>query len=735
MYKIIKKAQTSIFIIIGVILVISIIAAISFNSNKLTIFSDQKSSLQVEEFVDSCIQLETDRAMELVASKGGWIYPPQEILYYAKVNLRSNDETTFQDFLIQDSQGLQDPAKEKIPYWFYYDDGDEAFKTQIPPYPSTDNRNNPHSIDNQMERYIKENIESECFRGFSPFLDAYEINYDLEDLVVDVEFTNDEIRTFVEMPIEVLELSTQSTEYISEFDYKTPNKIYIPYNLIKDIVYTQSESSFIEHRIIDFIYANQDTNSRDNLPPFSEYTLDYDFKPWRVDLVENRVRQIIESKTYLIKDINTKNEELEIPKGLEDSPFANAVLNEIYSKDYLSQNSQLLTEGNERLFSEFSNVELDFEYYSFYPMHLRIDPSFGNVIAMPRPQSFLGLIPIFMTEYTFAYEITTPINIIIAHEDYPNYQFRVPIEINIDHNSPLRENYDFGFDPDLFEEPQTSITNQLTCDPAQFISKPIRLNITDQIAHGTRSNLDDPKVGVDDAFVQFKCGFEICPVIGETKTTKLVNGDEKTILEFSLPINCPDGKLEIVKFGYESLELPVSPSLRNEVVFGEQNMSSAKTMRLKIRKKDPLTGINGGNPQTLKGNEEGFIIFKHNVEENFVSVVEFNTENQFDDLTVDLIPGNYSIIGFTIDEFDTINIDIPKSNEDIELTSWITSSLENDGVEIDLFDLMRHDTVLVNLVKTNTPYTLAQLESLSDTLSNIKEYSNSGEFDPIFYNE
>ena len=716
---------------------VSFITIVFLNSDKIEIFSDDKSSTSVRGFVDSCLETTTERSLEIIGSNGGWIYPPSFITKYAKTDINSN---IYSKQLSKDSQGV-DFFGEKTPYWYYYDDSSEKFKFQIPPY---DDKDVDYSIINQMQKFIEENIERECLNGLIVFDDLYDTNYNLNDIKVEVEFTENKIFTYLTLPIEIVEINTNAYEYIEDFNYETQNKIYLPYLLARDVVKSQSKNSFLEHRVIDFMYPNQQTDTRDNLPPFYDFDLTYDFEPWRVDNVEKRVKEIIDSNIHLVQDINTNYRKNDIPKGLENSNFANSVLNELYTKDYLSENSQLLEDGQDRIFRKFSQMELNFDYDIFYPMSFRIDPSIGNTIVMPNPQSFLGLIPLFMTQYSSTYEITTPIFVEIRHRDYPNFEFRFPIEINIDHNTPLRENYELDIDLDLLSGGNSLLSQQLTCNPAQFISKPVKLNISDPIANGLRTHPSDSKTGVKGAIVQFTCKqFQTCPIITNTPINGEYVKDNITQLEFNLPIDCFPGTLEIIKYGHKTIKIDnLDPNLESEINLGEIEMPSSKNLLLEVRKKDPSLLVGSGN--TLNVGEIGFVIFENLDEENFVSVIELDASSN-EQLSINLMPGRYSVKGFIIDEvgstipqerksFDTgpFSSDKKVTLPQINLSSWVSAGIEIDELVIDNFDIMTSSRVTVYLVEYGTPKSYDDLEEMSNDMGAMKQISQRADFKPDF---
>ena len=385
-----KKSQVSMFIIIGIIIIICSVAFISFTDYDIDIFTDEKSSTKVKEFVESCLELETNRALEGIGNRGGWLYP--QGISYAPLELE--EKQLLDDPSVKRAVGVDykfNSNSFEIPYWYYYD-SDEEFKDNIPPY---NNPDDPDSIQNQMERYIEENIER-CFRNFNVFEDVYDVEYDIIEINVDVELPNKESKEIfvsLELPIHIDEITSEGKEYVDFFSFETENVLYIPYLLARDVVAAEDKTAFLEHKIISFMNPYETTDDRDGLPPKYAFKLGYDFDPWSVSDIANEVKRIISSNLFLVKDTNTYYEEIEPPSELESSEFANAVLNRIHTKDYLSQHSILLRDGEKRLFKRFKDYKLDFEYEMSHPMAFKISPSIGNILVLPRPEAFAGILP------------------------------------------------------------------------------------------------------------------------------------------------------------------------------------------------------------------------------------------------------------------------------------------------------------------------------------------------------
>jgi len=722
----VNKAQISMFVIIATIIVIAFIFFLSLNLNSVPIFKDDTSSYKVKEFVDSCLDLESKKAVELIGEHGGWLYH-SNLLFTDRAKPKQFNKRT---------QGLNFLEKQEIPYWYYFDDSNGVFKTNIPDY-DEDTR---YSIKNQIKKYVDDNLEKNCLQSFHAFDKVYTINFEPKEINSKVEFIDDKIEVSLVLPLEIIEENTNNTEYISKFKNNIYNELRVPYNLAKDIVTAEANSSFIEKRILQFIVPYQDSNTRDLLPPFYDFKVKYDFKPWNLKKTIPLVEQIISSNIDSIGFYSTDFTPPKVPPGLENNQFARSFV-QVHLKDYLSQTSK--TKINDpNLFKEYKNYQVKTNYIpKLFPSSISISPSSGDVILLPRPQAVINLIPFFFTEYTAVYQMTLPILFEIKSPNSPNFVFNLAIESNIDYNTPLAENRILNLNKDKFN---LDSGKSLICDPPQFISDFVTLNITDPLSGGKRfydqkkRKFNMGETGVDGAIVNFDCsGLSTC-FIGETKEV-----DNKTQLKFRLPINCNPGTLEIYKYGHKRLTFKnLDPTLNQPINLGEVKMPSKRTLPLKIELQD-YDASKYAQGKRIGRNESAFLIFENLEDNEVVEVVEITYQNQ-DKLNISLLPGNYSLQGFVISNkaftipseeicYNTGVIFSKKKCQTlpkIDLDAWVRASIEIGRFEVPLNTLVSRKEFVVNIIDFGIPNSYSALEDLSSQMGDLKKLSTG--FEPYF---
>lgn len=715
------KGQISVFVIIAVILVLGSIIFLSYNSGSIPLFTSDKSSYKIKKFVEGCLEEETNTAVNEMGLRGGWLYHTP--IKYAKV-----DENKY---LVKNSRGF-DYFGVQIPYWYYYDDAQKSFELDYPEYDSE----NKYSMKNQIKKYLDENLEKNCIKSFSSFENVYYIKYEPREINTKVIFDGDNIEVSLNLPLEIIETNSNSSEYIDSFTVKEQNKLKIPYFLARDIVTAESHNSFVEYRMLNFISAYQSTKDKTLLPPFYDFKMTFDKKPWKVKDVETLTKQVISSNIGVIQFMQTDAEERKIPDELKSSEFARTFYAN-YNKDYIESYS-LVKEDEPSIYRQFENYKVKPTYEVFYPTYFSLAPSFGDQVLFPKSESVFNLLPFFFTEYVAVYEITTPILFEIKpSEENDNFVFNFAIETNINHNTPLRENYELNVDLSQLSD---NTNKNLICEPSQFISKPVYLNITDSIDYGNRKDSQDPIKGVSDAYVSFTCKKLATCYIGQTEMNGEFISRNITQLAFRLPINCDPGTLEVYKFGHKKLVIQnVNPSLENSINLGEYKMNSKKKVELKTKLVNP-TQSKFSTGKSFEEKDTGFLILENLEDSEIVEVVEINYENQYN-LSVELTTGNYSIKGFVIHN-DKVYIpsqefcystglfsdDECQTIPELNMDSWVRGGLELERFEIKQNDLLQNGIITISLIDFGIPSSYDELNSMSAYMSDIK--SASTQFKP-----
>ena len=713
-----KKAQVSMFIIIGAILLIGGILFFSLDSSSLEFFEDDKSSSKISTFVSSCLAQTTKEAQRKIAQAGGHYYHTPSLI----VNYDAPKE------VFKSAKGFKDLGGVKFLYWYYYDESSKRFTTQIPEYDTS----SKYSLRNQIKQYLLEHTEKDCIKNFNVFNDQFEISYDPSQFEFEVQFRGDEIISSLTVDIQIKEFATESFESLHFFKSEQYNALRVPYFLARDIVAAELNTSFLEVREVQLISAYQSSSRRDLLPPFYDFKTEYDFRPWNLKETKEVFAQVMNTHlsqiTFLSTHADSKSKssypQTEFVKGAES----------IYKANYLEETTQTKNIKNIN-FKEFKEYSVQPKYELFYPLSLTISPSSGNVLLFPEPKALLTtLVPLFTTSYSASYEAVIPIVFDISAKDPTNQlDFQFALETNIKYNKPLSERNE---QLEQFEGLSTQSDSSLICNPNQFISGNYTLDIVDSINFGLRTSLASSPKGVEEAFISFSCrGLSTC-YLGETK----VNVTSKSsTLNVKLPTHCFPGTLTISKPEHKSIVIEnLDPKLGTSVSLGTFELDSTKTLDLDLRLCSLGQICESG--RVLSDDESGFVIFEHKTNPELTRVVEITAQNQYE-LKIPLTTGSYLISAFVINNKEQVIPDkeicykkgLFKKKEcqtipGFTLQSWVVGQYKVEDFKVTAENLIPHSKVLINVLESKVPTNFDELEKSSHSLSEVQAKS----YDPIF---
>jgi hypothetical protein len=729
-----NKGQVSIFIIIGLILVMGAIFLFSQQGTSIPFFQDQspgyKTTLAIEEFTQSCIDQRTRAGIQLLGLQGGWINPRERGII---------SEFRDPEYLTERANGFAFLGETPLLYWDYYDNVKEEFRQNN--IPSYDDATDSNSMKSQLEQYVVDTINEKCLQNYNQFLDVAEVVFNSDEIEVTSIFRDEIIEVTLDFEIEINHNNIDKVDYLDSYEIETQNKLRVPYFLARDIVNTQSINSLFEKNILSTLLAYQSTEDTNLLPPFADTTNSYDYKVWNLEQTQTLVQQILENNIGYTQFKETKESTIPIPQELQNLPLAQGLQN-VYVKNFFGENREYsIVPENQKgeMFREYNEFVATPKYNLLYPMSFSIENGYGDFLFMSDPKFLLPFpVQVATTDFQAAYKITAPIVVELkdSRQDLNDpFVFNLPLEINIKHNAPLRENYVLDLSGIDFEN--QNIGSSLICNPSQFRSQPYTINITDSI-NFAQTGIN----GVEDALVEFQCNLGIATC--SLGTTQISNG--QTYLNFKLPENCFPGNLKITKFGHQSIERIISEDGTN---FGQVDMPSTKKLKLKI---GTISTSNIQNDLTVgtQGGESGMIIFEHKTEESMTKVISFDDiSTDFYDTppTIELLPGSYSIQAFIFQENPGNKIaqtiipcdgggglfggDCPSEEErtlpEFELETWITGQYILEEFEVTIENLIEHDILTMPILRVRMPNSYSDLEEASEQSADIPQISQQRE--------
>lgn len=435
-----KKAQLTLFIVIGII--IAIAAFISIRVFLLKgdlgvepeIISEEVPQLTVpvKEYVENCIRDIALDALIAISEHGGYIDINDPYLTDETFNINANEPYN------SDAIALDKESKDYIPYWYY-------LESEVPCSDCKINSKmvNLTRIKEQIDRYVEREIPG-CINKFSSFK---ETGIDIEDgdIRIDSIIRYDSLLINAEYPLKIKKGESEAA--IDEFQIELD--IYLPEMWLLSYLITYSEINYqfleyITKTLVDYSSAIDENK----LPPV------YDVDELSTKVTWNKD----DVKTMLIELFSARIPQIQMNKTKD----AKQIIAEL--PEYQNLYNLLFVEFlNESLNISFPDLKVTLFYNLFWDMYFDITPSNGKTLE---PNSFVSepMMGFYETTYQnvyeFFYDYSFPVLVIIEDNRSlksirdDNYNFMFALEVNLLNNRNLLQwNLGYGtqgaFDPSV----------------------------------------------------------------------------------------------------------------------------------------------------------------------------------------------------------------------------------------------------------------------------------------------
>tara|TARA_B100001971_G_scaffold99734_1_gene92004 strand:- start:214 stop:2358 length:2145 start_codon:yes stop_codon:yes gene_type:complete len=509
-YKMKTKAQVSLFIIIGIIVIVSagIIFFTSTQEAKEEILPGVFISTKeipteldpVRKFVSECLEDTAVRGLKLIGEHGGYIGMENPEL--TKETFEINNNPTESDAVVFAPGGNL-----KIPYWHYLKSENECtgscvFASKRPPL-----REGENSIQEQLNRYIEKEFPK-CINSFEDLKQqGFEIDI-IKKESADVRVAEEDIVVILDYSLEVKKDDVVSS--LDQFFVRIPLNLQKIYNLATEITNLQQEFRFLEKQTMNLIsgFASID---EDKFPPIT----DLRFRPgsgtsWKKSNVRERIAQTLMSYIPLFQVENTKN--------FDRIFYSSSLKQNLYDTMIIPSRQQ------------YNELDVNFNYLDFWPIFF--DLNCNGEICNPESASsglfsdILGFIG--LQRYNFVYDVSFPALVEIVDESALNsrgYKFNFFLESNVRNNKEMPAEF---FPLQAISTASTSFL----CDPGNRNSGNVVVKVL---------NPDSKPIG--DASITFSTAGESC-YIGKT--------DENGILSTKFPTGTAGGVVSFLKQDYIS---------------------------------------------------------------------------------------------------------------------------------------------------------------------------------------
>lgn len=434
MIKQTKKSQITIFIIIGISLLIIVGAAIFIKQQGSWIKPQPPEKDQVptpiKEYVEKCIEATTREAVDIITLQGGYIYFPERIYNNVEAYMK-----------------LTPDGELRLPLWYFR---------------GMDNSPTLTKMQSDLSAYIKENIGN-CLENMSVFKDEYDI-IEKGNLDLDVVVSDNDINIKLIYPLTFTLKQIGKTMEVDTFTKKVNLPLKKVYELSQNIFAQENKDKFFEKFTINLIAANED------LTPYTGFEISCGKKKWQYSKVIDNLKNMIEVNLPYIKLNNTDYNPIPDVLGGESTSY-------MQSHFYWA----FLSKENKK-------YKVTFEYYKDYPFAMAVNPRNGAMLESNTMKGQNIMSYLCLNLWHFTYNVRYPIRVTVTDDsDTQNpISFSYAMEVSINQNSPDKSN--FPFRTAEFEE---SFDNEEWCNSNQLSS--INLMVEDEVLP-TNYGLEDVNV-------------------------------------------------------------------------------------------------------------------------------------------------------------------------------------------------------------------------------------------------
>ena len=701
--KIQKKSQVTIFMIVGLIILIAG-AIFSYSTQKIKKPLEPEIKIvqeqvpvefdPIKKYANDCAYSVGIEGLKIIGKQGGYIS-------FKDKTLNGESFTTTQNPTESDAVSFTKDSELKIPYWWYLKSannckGDCKFASKRPDLRQTEN-----SIEKQLERYINLRFE-DCLNDFEPFKEQGFTVTKKGNVKTDVTIASDDVVVVIEYHLTV-ERQRAKTE-ISQFLVNIPINLDRVYELATKITNLEIKHRYLEKHVLNLLVAFSGVD-KEKLPPMSDMQFKFGSTTrWQKSDIKNKITSMLASYIQLFQVDGTYN--------YNRNEFESELTQRLYD-------STIIPVAN----SSFRDLAAYFTYLDFWPVYFDLNCKGENCV----PSSANSLISFFgIQTYRFAYDVSFPVLVEVQDPFALNgqgYSFNLFLEGNIRNNKPMPAD----FAP---LERATLAEKSLFCDTRTSG------NIT--VAVSDAAN----KKPIEDAQILYTIIDESC-FIGST------NNDG--VLKEAFPAGVIGGVVNVIKEDYIGKAVEFDPQVKTDAALKVQ-LQPIYTKKLIVKKKNVAKTLEGwkfvDTPVDLNNKESATITLTRingEGEIDYSSVANYEGKAK-ESSEVQIAPGNYAAdISLILNQ----KIVIPEKQKCFKKNFWggkecftipkvdfaekSSPGLEQfseGGLKLNFTikpnDLENHDTIVIYVVSidiANVPEQERIIEDI-EQMGKVEDYSN-----------
>ncbi len=373
-----RSGQVTIFIIIGILLVLALLIVVFVKRESLTIKPEEllpTSKGAVASYISSCIKQLGEDALSRLGEQGGYVILPQDIANNGYVHLQTSPFTA-------------------VPYWAY------GSTIAVPPLTT---------IKAQIDSYIQQHLR-ECVLGTGAFQQSFNL-IEKSDIAVNTNIAENNVVFNVRWNIEVQDKQGEKITDLVDHAAESPVKL-------KHLYDTASRIITVEMRDLKLEDITQDLIALEHPDvPVSGFEISCTRKEWNIDTVKQRLQDLLRVN---VRELKTQGTDfVEFPQEL---PY--------YTNHYIWD----LGEDFDQ-----KKVNVQFQYNNNYPFTFDVQPRSGNKLFSG---SLGGgnnpLISFFCAQsWKFVYDVSYPV-LVTVQDETTSFLFKMAFTVHLKHNIPDR---------------------------------------------------------------------------------------------------------------------------------------------------------------------------------------------------------------------------------------------------------------------------------------------------------
>jgi len=365
-----KKGQITVFIILGIVLLLAVVLVILYQQEIVTFKPEELIPTEkgkVETFLTSCIGEIGEEALFLVGLHAGYLEVPPEIL---------NDGW----------QHLKLSPDQVVPFWA---------RGETVRIPSLD------LIKDDIDHYIEENLR-ECLLGEGAFEETYNL-IEKSSINSDTQILDKKVLFNVNWDVEIKD---KAGEIISEVEKHTAEsniKLKRVYEMARAVVEREMAELKLERLTIDLISLDHPK------VPVSGVDMDCNGKSWKVNEARETLQDMLRVNTRALK-----------VKGADFVEFPDEL--PYYQNHYVWDIDTTQKE-----------VAVNFVYDNVFPFYFEVTPRDGNTLRSGMSGGSDLLDTVCLQMWKFTYDVMYPISVEVIDET-TNYVFRTAFTVHVKRN-------------------------------------------------------------------------------------------------------------------------------------------------------------------------------------------------------------------------------------------------------------------------------------------------------------